>query len=343
MSVYNLIEYSYNYADCSGSLYQFKRDKSPMNNARNPNNVALDNSTSFKYKASLLGKAADADDNDRSLKNKKIVVPLKYLSNFFRSLEMDLINYKIHLDLNWNNDCVMYGADTYAGGDNANDRETTFQITSTRLYVPVVTLSTKDNVNLTKYLNEGFKRSVYWNEYKSKIKTKTADNNNVTRFPLDASFQGVNRLFVLAFNNTTQNVAGNPTNNTANRVQRDSHRKYFLPRVNITNYNVLIDGRNFYGQPINDQTKKYDEIRNIRTGKRDNYTTGCLIDFQYFTDHYQLTAVDLSKQKELDADPRAIQHIEFYGKLETNSQVCKVLEKSKETVLEFYKGTAKVL
>ena len=84
-------------------------------------NVALDNSTSFKYKLSLLGKAINADGNDRSLKNTKIFVPLKYLSNFFRSLEMPLINCKIHLELYWNNNCVMYGADTYAGGDNANN------------------------------------------------------------------------------------------------------------------------------------------------------------------------------------------------------------------------------
>ena len=114
----------------------------------------------------------------------------------------------------------MYGADTYAGGDNDNNRDATFQITSTKLYVPVVTLSTKDNENLTKQLDEGFERSVYWNEYKLKIEIKAADDNNVTRFLLDAS----------------QNVAGIPINNTANRVQRDSHRKYFLPRVYINNY-----------------------------------------------------------------------------------------------------------
>ena len=154
---------------------------------------------------------------------------------------MPLINCKIHLELNWNNNCVMFGADTYAGDDNDNDRETTLQITSTKLYVTVVTLSAKDNENLTKQLDEGFKRSVYWNEYQSKIETKTADNNNVSRFPLGASFQGVNRLFVFAFNNTTEDVAGNPINNTANRVQRDSHRKYFFARVDITNYNVLTD------------------------------------------------------------------------------------------------------
>ena len=131
----------------------------------------------------------------------------------------------------------------------------------------------------------------------------------------------MNRLLVLTFDNTE---------NGDKKVERESHRKYFLPRVDITNHNVLIDGRNFYDQPINDQIKKYDEIRKID-------------DYQYFKDHYQLIAVDLSKQKELDADPRAIQQIEFYGKLGTDSQVCTVLEKSKETALEFYEGTAKAL
>ena len=247
---------------------------------------------------------------------------------------MPLINYKIHFELNWSNNCVIYGADTYASGDNANNRETTFKITSTKLYVPIVTVSTKDNVNQTKQLNEGFKSSVYWNEHKSKMEAKEADVDNLKRFPLDPSFQGVNRLFVLAFDNA---------NDGDNKIERDSHRKCFLPRVDITNCNVLIDGRNFYNQPINDQSKKYNVIRKIATEKGDDYTTGCLLDYQYFKDHYQLIAVDLSKQKELDADPRAIQQIEFYGKLDTNSQVCTVLEKSKETVLKFYKGTAKML
>ena len=247
---------------------------------------------------------------------------------------MPLINCKIHLELHWNNNCVMYDTNTYLAGDNVNNRETTFQITSTKLYVPIITLSTKDNVNLTKQLNEGFKRSVYWNKYKSKLETKSLDNDNITRFPLHASFQGVNRLFVLAFDNT---------NDSDNKVERDSHRKHFLPRVDITNYNVLIDGRNFFDQPVNDQIRKYDEIRKIATGQGDDCTTGCLLDYQYFKDQYQLIAVDLSRQKELDADPRAIQQIEFYGMLKTNSQVCTVSEKSKEAILEFYEETAKVL
>ena len=125
-------------------------------------------------------------------------------------------------------------------------------------------------------------------------------------------------------------------------MKRNSYRKYFVARVNITKYNVLIDGRYFYDQPISDQIRKY-EIRKIGTEKGDDYTTRCLLDYQYFKDNYQLIAVDLSKQKELDADPRAIQQIEFYGVLDTKSQGCTVLEKSKETVLGFYKGTVKIL
>ena len=218
------------------NLWQFKGGESPMSDAKNPFNVALDNSTSFKCKASLIGKATNANGDDRSLKNTRRVVPLKYLSNFFRSLELPLINCKIHLELNWNNNCVMYGADTYASGDNANDREAMFKITNTQLYVLIVTLSTRDNVNLKKQHDQGFKRSIFWNEYKSKIEIRNLDNNNATRWFLDASFQGFNRLFVLAFHNT---------DNNANKVKRDSHRKYFLPRVDITNYNILIDGRNF--------------------------------------------------------------------------------------------------
>ena len=150
-------------------------------------------------------------------------------------------------------------------------------------------------------------------------------------------------MFVLAFNNTAVNVPNNPINKTKNRVLRNSHTKYFLSIVNITNYNVLIDGRNFYDQPINELLKQYDEIRKTATGQRDDYTIGCLLVNQYFKGHYNLIAVDLSKQKELDADSRAIQQIEFSGMLKTNLQVCTVLEKSKETMLEFYKGTAKVL
>ena len=270
-----------------------------MNNGK-PANVTTDDSSSFKYKSSFFKPLTAADNG--VFKDVKIAVPLKYLSK----------------------GCVM-----------SNIADTTFKITNTKLYVPIVTLSSKDTVKLAKLLEEGFKRPVYWNEYQTKIETRYLDNKNLTRFPLDSSFQGVRRFLVFAFNNTTVNVPNNPINDTNN-----SHTKYFLPRVN---YNVLIDGRNFYDQAINDLVKQCDEIRKTAIGQGDHYTTGCLLDYQYFKDHCNLITVDLSKQKELDADSKAIQQIEFYRMLKTNSLVCIALEKSKETMLEFYKGTAKVL
>ena len=126
-------------------------------------------------------------------------------------------------------------------------------------------------------------------------------------------------------------------------MKKNSYRKYYLPRVKIGNYNVLIDGRNFYDQPINDEFKMYDEIRKLSSGKGDDYSTGCLLDYKYFKENYKLIAIYMSKQKELDADPRAIQQIEFKGELPDNSYAYTVLEKSKETILEFYKETAKIL
>ena len=109
----------------------------------------------------------------------------------------------------------------------------------------------------------------------------------------------------------------------------------------------MTDWRNFYDQPINDLIKQYDEVRKVSTGYGDDYTTGCLLDYAYFKDNYRLIAVDLSKQKALDADPRAIQQIVFQGVVEgaagTKIRLYTILEKSKETILEFAKGIAKVL
>ena len=119
-------------------------------------------------------------------------------------------------------------------------------------------------------------------------------------------------MFIFALNNT---------DGDNKKVTKNSTRKYFLPRVNITNYNVLIDGRNFYDQPINDMTKQYDEIRNTTAGQENYYITGCLLDYQYFKDHYNLIAINLGRLKELDANSRAIQQIEFYRILKSNSEV----------------------
>ena len=151
---------------------------------------------------------------------------------------------------------------------------------------------------------------------------------------LDSSYQGIKRLFVIAYYNTEGNI----------QVSIDSSKIYFLPRVKIENYNIEIDGKNFYDQPINGTIKQYDEIRKISTGQGDDYTTGCLLDFTYFEKNYRLIAIDLSKQKALDADPKAIQQIIFNGQAPNNKiRIYYILEQSEETILEFAKGTTKVL
>ena len=331
MPMYNLLEYSDNCQDSTGSLYQFKRDEPPDDNADVANNTS-----SLVYKSKLI---KGTDDNN--VNNVKLVVPLNYVSNFFRSLEMPLVNCKIDSELTWHKDCMISSANAAAG------QVVSFMITNTKLYVPVVTLSTKDSNNVTKQLNDGFKRIIYWNQYVSKPFPETPHKKTgITRFALDAAFQGVNRLFFLTFENNRADEAADapaPRNLVANRVIRDSYRKYFVPCVDITSYNMLIDGRNFYDQPINDSIRKYDEIRKIATGKGDNYATGNFLDYDYFKKNYQLIAVDFSKQRELDADPRAIQQIEFNGMLKTRSNVFTILEKSKETILEICKGTSKVM
>ena len=124
---------------------------------------------------------------------------------------------------------------------------TTFRLRKTEMHIPVVTLNTDDNLKLTKLLSKGFKRSIFWNEYKSKIETNTRDSNDLKRILLDSSFQGVNRLFVAAYENTE---------NKPSKTEMNSHSKYVLPRVNFTKFNVLINGRNFYDQPISDEIKK---------------------------------------------------------------------------------------
>ena len=255
MPMYNLIEYSDNYQDSSATLYQYKRDEPPETNAIN--DLTADTSSSFKYKVELLGNPV-LDDDIIAKGSVKVVVPLKYLSNFFRSLE------------------------------------------------------------------------IYWNKYKTKEINEKADANVFKYINLDPSFQGVNRLFVMAYNRANDQ----PT--------RNGQQKYYLPRISLNKYNVIIDGRNFYDNPIESDIEKYRELKKVMIGKGEDYTTGSLLDFNYFLKHYKLIAVDLSKQKELDADPRAIQQIEFKYMLGTNSTIYWVLEKSKETILEFYKGTVKV-
>ena len=239
---------------------------------------------------------------------------------------MPLINCKIKLNLTWKKECVLSTLDD----DDANPENAIFIINDTKLYVPVVTLSKEDNKDFIEQQNKGFQRSIYGNEYKTKELTENADANVFKYINLDPSFQGVNRLFVMAYSR----VDGQPT--------RNGRKKYYLPRIDLNKYNVIIDGRNFYDNPIESDIEKYRKLKEVMIGKGEDYTTGCLLDYNYFKEHYKLVAVDLSKQKELDTDPKAIQQIESKYMLGTNSTIYWVLEKSKETILEFYKGTVKV-
>ena len=246
------------------------------------------------------------------------MVPLKYLSNFWRTLEMRLINCEVNLILTWSSTCVI---------TNSNGEER-FAITYTRLYVPVVTLSTQENTKLLQQLKSGFKRVINWNKYLSKPEL-LVQNPNLNCL-VEPSFQGVNSLFVLAFEND---------------AQRTSRSNYFLPNVEIKDYNIMINGENFFDQPIKNNKVTYENIRKIATGQGDDYTTGCLLDYSYFVDTYKIIAIDLSKQQALDADPRTIQQINSTANLDRagNTRVYFILEEAKETILDFSQGTVKVL
>ena len=140
----------------------------------------------------------------------------------------------------------------------------------------------------------------------------------------------------------------NNRNADTNRAERNNHRKYLLPRVDIKDYNVLIDGRNFCDQNISDDFKKYEELRKVMTGKGEDYTTGSLLNNDYYKNNYKPVCCDLSKEKVLDSFPRTSQQIEFVYKLNntrnlnTKAQILTVLEKEKETKLKFSKGSVKV-
>ena len=219
---------------------------------------------------------------------------------------MPLINSEVNLILTWSKDCVI----TNCTGEGK------FVITETKLYVLAVTLSTKDNEKLLQQLKSGFKKTNSWNKYESSIKAFA--QNRYLNYLINPSFQGVNRLyFALPFKNEND---------------RTLHSTYYLSKIEIKDYNVMIDGRNIFDQPINSMNKTYENIRKIATGKGDDYTTGCLLDYPYFKENYKMIAIDLSRQNELDADPRAIQQINFTGNLDRagNTTIFFIIEEAKK-------------
>ena len=298
--MYNLIEYSDNYSETFESLWQYTKDISAANNDNVLVDFADNNLTdSFDFKVKMTGKTGN-----NGTKNVEIMVPLTNLSDFCRNLEIPLINCEITLMLTWS------------------------AITDTKLYVPVITLSQQDNEKLLEKLQSGFKRVINWNNYSSKPEL-LSQNPNLNRL-IEPSFQGINRLFVLAFENDTK---------------RTSSKGYYLPNVEIKYYNVMINGENVFDQPIKDNKVTFENIRKIAIGKGDDYTTCCLLDYTYLRDNYKMIAIDLSRQEALDPDPRAIQQINFTANLDKAGRIriYFILEESKETKLNFTQGTVKVL
>ena len=246
MPMYNLIEYSDNYAKTTGSLWQYCKDIPARNNNNQIVNFAANNLTdSFNFKVKVTSQTDDGGTTDV-----EIMVPLKYLSNFWRTLEMPLINCEVNLILTWSSTCVLVAT----GVLNQN---ATFAITDTKLYVPVVTLSAQENTKFLEQLKSGFERAINWNKYLSKpeLLRRSPNLNHL----VEPSFQGVNRLFVLAFQNDDD---------------RTSDNRYYLPTVEIKDYNIMINGEKFFDQPIKNKKTTYENIRKIAIGQRDDYTTG---------------------------------------------------------------------
>ena len=207
----------------------------------------------------------------------------------------------------------------------------------------MLTLSAKGNQKLPKLLSKGFERSVYWNEYKTKSQNKNTTNE--FRYFLESNFVEVNRFFVLVYTNHGKNA------------KRFETLKYYLPKGIVKNCNLIINGKDFYDQPIDSDIKQNEQFRKLTTVLGEDYTTGCLLDYDYIKNRYRLLAVDLSRQKELDADPKAIQQIEFVGqlkKLDANDNATdagddqfmfalRIFEKIKEARLKFSQGSLTVL
>ena len=171
-----------------------------------------------------------------------------------------------------------------------------------------MTLNAENNNKLSELLCKGFERTVAWNEYKSKIETVNVavNDNNFKITTLDVSFQGVSRLFAAAYK------AGDIRRNTN---QKHSRRRYYLSRAEIKDYNILIDGRNFYDQNVKSSIVRYNELLKMKTGRSEDCSTGCLLDYDYHLKDFNIAGIDLSHQAVLDSDPKINQQIEFVYKL----------------------------
>ena len=307
------------------------------------NNVVSSNP--FKYKNKLLENTYNVDSarvnaagdarernpdynaDDARTSNVISAIPLKYLGNFWRALDIPLISCEISLELKWDKNCVITSQQTglnLDGGNTAAPRNATLQITKCELYVPVVTLSKDNEIKLLTNLKSGFKREIIWNKYRSQMTTEEANNN--LNILVDPTFTNVNRLFVLAYQTADD---------------RQSYSQFYLPRVMVRDYNVIIDKLAFFDLPIKTEEEAYEKIIDI--SRNNEYTTGNLLDYDYFKTYYKLIAIDLSKQQVLQENEDLIQQINFIGRLEEAANVFIIIEKKENSILEFSQNFANVI
>ena len=298
MPMYDLLEYSKNYRKTIGSLYNYYRDE--LNDNANLNNFANNNvvsSNSFQYKNKIIGNTYNIDStivpaaggarvsnpkynaNNSGKKNVELAILLKYLGNFWRALNMPCISCEVSVELKWDKTFVITTQQigiNLDGGNTAAPTGATLAINDCKLYIPVVTLSKDDEIKLLTNLKSGFTREIEWNKYRSQMFTEAINNN--LNILIDPTFTNVNRLFLLAYQTADD---------------RQSFSQFYLPRVMIKDYNVIIDKLAFFDLPIKTEEEAYEKIIDI--SRNNEYTTGNLLDYDYFKKYYKLIVIDLSK------------------------------------------------
>ena len=304
----------------SGSSLNYYKDEPKeytIGGGNNAINISIRNSKSFDYKTKITG-SLDAGEDEKE--DVTIAIPLKYLGNFWRSLDIPLINCETTLILSWYKECVLVGR-AFRGPPAAainSPTDAKFEITDCKLYVPVVTLSAENDIKLSEQLKSGFRITIKWNKYMSQMSNQNKNNN--LNYLIDPTFGNVHRLFILSFENEDD---------------RTSYYKYYVPSVEIKDYNFLIDGIAFFELPIKNIDETYEKIIQI-TDHSGYYTGGNLLDYEYFKEHYKLIAIDLSKQIELE-NKDIKQQINFIGNLERDNGAVMlfIIGKSEEIIIEF--------
>ena len=252
MPMNNLLEYIKNYRKTTGSLWNYYRDEPSSTTGANNITHAILNSESFDYKASFMENIVT--QNNLTKNDIKVVVPIKHLSNFWRHLDIPLITCEVELILTRFKNCVLINKSTREANYGANPvvyeidnpENAAFKITDTKLYVPVVTLSKENDIKLLEQLKTVFKRITKWNKYRSQMSIQPQNNN--LNYLIDPTFTSANRLFVLSF----------PRNNSTDR--RYSYSNYYVPKVKISDFNVLIDGKSFFDLSIKNEEKAYEKM-----------------------------------------------------------------------------------